>query len=113
MWLFTRLCRPDRRAHRTELLGLAARVLKLRPRVGIDEVPLLDVGVAQPNQQARVLSLQERSGNSASPEVDALGASSETSVWMTTSASWSRPPGLTTRSISAKTASLSGTRSMT
>src|SRR4051794_1989593 len=63
---------PDRRPHRAELRGLPPRVLGRRAPVCIDEVSLLDVGVAQLNQQACVLSLQESSGNSASPEVDAL-----------------------------------------
>lgn len=62
----------DGRAHRAELQRLAPGVLELRPRVGVDEVTLLDVGVAPLDQQARVLSLQESSGNSPSPEVDAL-----------------------------------------
>src|SRR3954447_26343080 len=71
-FLANRLRRADRRAHRAEVGGLPPRVLGRRASVGIDEVPLLDVGVAQLNQQARVLSLQESSGNSASPELDAL-----------------------------------------
>jgi hypothetical protein len=60
------------RAHRAELRGLAARVLEGRARVGVDEVTLLDVDVAHPDEDARVLSFQESSGNSACPEVDAL-----------------------------------------
>src|SRR3954452_1369946 len=63
---------PDRRPHRAELGGLPPRVLGRRASVRINEVPMLDVGVAQLDQQARVLSLQESSGDSASPEVDAL-----------------------------------------
>ena len=62
----------DRRSHRAELLRLAARVLERRPGVGVDEVALLDVGVAACDQLSRVLSLQESSGNSAGPEVDAV-----------------------------------------
>jgi hypothetical protein len=71
-FLAGRLGRPDRRSHRAELRGLPAGVLGRRAPVGIDEVSLLDVGVAQLNQQACVLPFQERTGNSASPEVDAL-----------------------------------------
>ena len=42
--------------------------------VGIDELALLDVGVCPLDQQARVLTLEQRSGNSASPEVDAFAS---------------------------------------
>src|SRR5687768_9957643 len=62
----------DGRAHRAELLGLAARVLELRPRVRVDEVALLDPAIAHPDEDARVLSFQESSGDSPGPEVDAL-----------------------------------------
>src|SRR5437764_14374274 len=60
----------DGRSHRAELLGLAARVLERGARVRVHEVALLYVGVATLDQQARVLSLQESSGNSPGPEVD-------------------------------------------
>jgi hypothetical protein len=67
-----RLRRPDRRAHRAELRGLAARVLERRARVGVNGLSLFDVGVCPLNQQARVLSGEQRAGDSASPEVDAI-----------------------------------------
>ena len=66
------LARPDRRAHRAELLGLAACVLEGRPGVGVDELPLCDVGVGPLNQQARVLTVEQRTGDSGGPEVDAF-----------------------------------------
>jgi hypothetical protein len=70
--LADRLGGANRGAHRSELGGLAARVGVVRTRIGVDELSLFDVDVAPLNQQARVLSFQESSGNSASPEVDAL-----------------------------------------
>src|SRR5579859_3338709 len=45
-----------RRAHRSELGGLAARVLERRTRVGVDQLALGDVGVRPLHQQARVLT---------------------------------------------------------
>ena len=62
----------DRRSHRAELCGLAAGVLKRRAGEGVYRLALLDFAVAQPDQQPRVLSFQESSGDSAGPEVDAL-----------------------------------------
>ena len=41
-------------------------------RERVDQVGLLDVDVTACDQLPRVLSLQESSGNSAGPEVDAL-----------------------------------------
>jgi hypothetical protein len=67
-----RLRRPDRRAHRAELGGLATGVLGRRSPIRIDELSLFDVGVCPLNQQARVLSGEQRAGDSASPEVDAI-----------------------------------------
>src|SRR5213078_1663472 len=68
----SRLGGADRRAHGAELRGLAPRVLERRARVGVDELALLDVSVTPRDQLPRVLSGQERAGNSAGPEVDAL-----------------------------------------
>jgi hypothetical protein len=62
----------DRRPHRAVLLRLPSSVLELGASVRVDQVALLDVGVAPLNQQARVLSFQESSGNSPSPEIDAI-----------------------------------------
>src|SRR5260370_2985561 len=62
----------NRRAHRAELGGLAARVLEGGARVGIDEVALGDLGVGPLDQQTRMLAFEQRPGASASPEVDAL-----------------------------------------
>src|SRR5207302_8169735 len=39
-------------------------------RIRIDQPALFDVGVAPLDQQARMLALEQRPGNSASPEVD-------------------------------------------
>ena len=66
------LDRRDRRSHRAELRGLAARVLERRARVRIDEFAVFDVDVGPLDQQARVLPVEQRPGNSASPEVDPL-----------------------------------------
>ena len=40
--------------------------------MGVDELALGDVGVRPLHQQARVLSLEQRAGDSAGPEVDAF-----------------------------------------
>jgi len=40
-------------------------------RIGVDQVASRDLEVAHLHQDARVLSFQESSGNSAGPEVDA------------------------------------------
>src|SRR4051812_18531881 len=62
----------DRRAHGAEPGGLATRVLEGRPGVGVDELALRDVGVGPLNQQARVLALEQRAGDSPGPEINAL-----------------------------------------
>ena len=63
---------PDGRAHRAELLGFAAGVFELGARVGVDEVALLDLDVPARDQLPRVLSLEESTGNSPGPEIDAI-----------------------------------------
>jgi hypothetical protein len=60
----------DRRAHRAELGRLAAGVLERGSRIGIDELALLDVAVGPLDQQARVLTGEQRPGNSAGPQID-------------------------------------------
>ena len=60
----------DRRAHRAELLGLAAGVLELGARVGVDEITLLYLDVPARDQLPRVLPLEESTGNSPGPEID-------------------------------------------
>ena len=62
---------PDDGPHGTELRGLAARVRERRARVGVDEIALSDVGVGPLDQQARVLAVEQRAGDSARPEIDA------------------------------------------
>jgi len=62
----------DRGAHRPELGGFAAGVLGGGAREGVDELALFYVGVAARDQLSRMLPGQERAGNSARPEVDAL-----------------------------------------
>ena len=57
-----------------ELQGLLPRVLELGAHVGGDEVPVLDPLEAVPPKGRRVLSIQESTGNSASPEVDVATA---------------------------------------
>jgi hypothetical protein len=66
------LGRADRGSHGAELGGLAARVLERRSGVGVDEVALGDVGVGPLDQQARVLAMEQRAGDSARPQIDAL-----------------------------------------
>ena len=66
------LVRPYGRAHRAELLGFAAGVLEDGSGVGVNELALDDVGVCPLDQQARVLTPEQRAGDSASPQVDAL-----------------------------------------
>src|SRR5690349_6061962 len=61
---------PDRGSHRAELRGFAARVLEHRARVGVDQLALGDAGVRPLDQQARVLAMEQRPGNSASPQID-------------------------------------------
>jgi hypothetical protein len=61
---------PDGGPHGTELRGLAARVRERRARVGVDEIALGDVAVGPLDQQARVLAVEQRAGDSARPEVD-------------------------------------------
>jgi hypothetical protein len=48
-----------------------AGVRERRARVGVDEIALSDVGVGPLNQQARVLAVEQRAGDSARPEIDA------------------------------------------
>jgi hypothetical protein len=67
-----RLGGADGRSHRAELGRLAARVLELGAGEGVDRLALRDLAVAEREQDPRVLSLQESSGDSAGPEVDAL-----------------------------------------
>jgi hypothetical protein len=62
----------DGRAHRAELGRLAAGVLELRAGERIDRLALRDLAVAEREQDPRVLSFQESSGDSAGPEVDPL-----------------------------------------
>jgi hypothetical protein len=66
------LGRADGRTHGAVLDRLAARVLERRARVGVDQLALPDVGVGPLDEQARVLTLEQRAGDSAGPEVDAL-----------------------------------------
>jgi hypothetical protein len=67
-----RLGRADRGSHGAELGGLAACVLERRSGVGVDQFALRDVGVGPLNQQARVLTVEQRAGDSARPQIDAL-----------------------------------------
>src|SRR5215212_3481076 len=46
--------------------------LKRRAGVGVDEFAAGDVGVGPLHQQARVLTVEQRAGDSAGPRVDAL-----------------------------------------
>ena len=103
----------DRGAHRAEPGGLAAGVLEGRAGVGVDQVALGDVGVGPLHQQARVLPVEQRAGDSARPQVDALARVLGDLVVDDHIGDLQPPPGRRTRSISSRTASLSGTRSMT
>src|SRR6185312_4387758 len=60
----------DRRSHRAELGGLPPRVFEHRVRVGVNQFALGDVGVGPLDQQARVLAMEQRPGNSAGPQID-------------------------------------------
>jgi len=94
-------------------LAALRRVLEHRARVGVDEPALRDVGVRPLNQQARVLAVEQRAGDSAGPQVDA-GACVLRHLFMDDHVGeLHATPGRRTRSISSKTASLSGTRSIT
>ena len=66
------LGRSDGGSHGAELGRLTAGVLEARVGIGVYELTLLDLGVAPLDQQARVLAVEQRSGNSPGPEVDAF-----------------------------------------
>ena len=66
------LGRADGRAHGAELRRLAARVLVGGAGVGVDEFALDDLCVGPLDEQARVLSEEQRAGGSGRPEVDSL-----------------------------------------
>ena len=57
-----------------ELLCLAARVFELGAGVGVDELTGLDLLEAVTLKKLRVRCFQQRSGNSAGPEVDVAAA---------------------------------------
>ena len=69
-----KLERFERRAASTELLRFLPRVLKLRPGVGIDEKARLDSLEPVARHQLRVRSFQERTCDSAGPEIDVAPA---------------------------------------
>jgi hypothetical protein len=66
------LGRPDGRSHGSEFGRFAAGVLERRVGVRVEQLALGDVGVCPLDQQARVLAVEQRPGDSAGPEVDSV-----------------------------------------
>ena len=109
----SRPVRLHRGAAGAELLGLSSRLLELRTRVRVDQLPRLDPLEPVPLQELRTLPSAAPRQFSRPTEVDVATAVLAAGFWLVTSAIWMRPPGTSTRWSSEKTASLSGIRSMT